>query len=177
MKPIDEESDTDDELGLWEVDAQGEPITSNSQTTVKPASASSTVAHPEISGAKISALKQGKLPVSRESVPLKTSNAPKRKRSVSVGTKPSTSGISGDLRSIKPRRDSLPDAALQVAKKTIIDVDLVCPNCMQELEPQEQHCATCHQRARKADFGGKIVPMTGSSKQPKITSLFNRKRT
>ncbi|KAB5595162.1 DNA polymerase kappa subunit [Ceratobasidium theobromae] len=171
MKAIDEESDTDEESGLWEVDADGEPILPSGRTTADAANATSLIVDLETTSTKILALVQGKLLLSRGPVPLEKPSIPKRKRSASVGAKPSGSC---DLRSVKPKQDSLPDAGLQGAKKIFIDVDSVCPNCLQELKLGEQHSASCLQEIRRARPKVKGATTTGHSKQPKITSLFNR---
>lgn len=171
MKAIDEESDTDEESGLWEVDADGEPILPSGRTTADAANATSLIVDLETTSTKILALVQGKLLLSRGPVPLEKPSIPKRKRSASVGAKPSGSC---DLRSVKPKQDSLPDAGLRRAKKIFIDVDSVCPNCLQELKLGEQHSASCLQEIRRARPKVKGATTTGHSKQPKITSLFNR---
>lgn len=176
MKPIDEHSDEDDDVGLWEVDAQGDPVTSDHLATIIPAGGPSTVHATK--DAKLSTLKQSKLPASRGSVPLEKSNISKRKRSASVGASPANMSGSDETypRTIKARRDSSPGTGLQAGNRVIIDLGAVCPNCLQELEPDGQHSTVCLQGVQKSRPKGKTAPSAGRSKQPRITSLFNRKR-
>ncbi|KAJ1304437.1 hypothetical protein OPQ81_005584 [Rhizoctonia solani] len=99
MKPIDEESDTDDELGLWEVDSKGEPMMSDTLKASKSANKG---------GSSRSATKQSKLPVFRGSVPLERSSAPKRKRSASVGAAPPSKSSKCNISQTKRGCESLP---------------------------------------------------------------------
>ncbi|KAG8754499.1 hypothetical protein FRC12_011168, partial [Ceratobasidium sp. 428] len=116
---LEDDTDTDDELGLWEIDPQGEPITPIRQITSETKPGSSTTARPASGiSKKEPTLKQSKLPISRGSVPLGQPRPSKRKRSASVGAAPSIIDVDIDARHPKTRRGS----AL-VPKLSIIDVD------------------------------------------------------
>ncbi|CAE6435475.1 unnamed protein product [Rhizoctonia solani] len=179
MKPIDEESDTDSELGLWEVNCQGEPVETDSRKISKPASTSVPATHPAASGTKEPIIRQGKLTVSRGSVPLERSSAPKRKRSVSVGANPPSKSSDGNIGPTKKRRESLPPGS-KTTHKIIIDVDSLCPDCLQEIEDDHQHSARCPEASKGGHLANKNAPANRGAKplkQPKLTSLFSRKRS
>ncbi|KAG8678608.1 hypothetical protein FRC08_017641 [Ceratobasidium sp. 394] len=161
--------DTDDELGLWEVDPYGEPITPSRQITSEPGDPGpSTMAGPSLGTSKGATLKQSKLPVSRASVPLGRSTPSKRKRSASVGAPPSIINVDMDTRHKKARRESIPASG-----PAVIDVDSVCPNCLQEIDSEERHAENCSPILQSSRAK---LRTSGSVKQIKLAPLFCRKR-
>ncbi|CAE6515988.1 unnamed protein product [Rhizoctonia solani] len=171
MKPIDEESDTDSD-GLWEVDSQGEPVVPDAPKSGKPASTSTPI-HPPASIIKESAFKQSKLPISRGSVPLERLSAPKRKRSASVGASSPSKNMRIDINSTNQRLESLPSGS-EATDKAVIDVDSLCPDCLQEIGVNHQHSVGCPEVSGATN---KKKPANRGAKQPKLPSLFNRKRS
>jgi hypothetical protein len=170
-KAIAEEDDssTDDELGLWEVDPQGEPVTPSRQIPSEANYAStgpSAVSAPAPEASKKApTLKQSKLPVSRGSVPLVQPSTSKRKRSASVGSTYSIIDVDEDIRWTESRRDSTPALTL-----SIIDVDLVCPRCLRETGSDEQHSEICFPKVQSSRVKG------GRAKRVKLAPLFCQKR-
>ncbi|KAG8742832.1 hypothetical protein FRC10_000878 [Ceratobasidium sp. 414] len=166
-----DDTDTDDEVGLWEVDPRGEPITPSRQITseTKPGDPGpSTTAGPSLGTLKGATLKQTKLLVSRGSVPLGRPSSPKRKRSASVGTPPAIVDVDIDARHKKARRESTP-----APRPSVIDVDSVCPSCLQQIDSDERHPENCSSILRSS----RPKPRTsGSVKQIKLAPLFCRKR-
>jgi hypothetical protein len=165
MMAEEDDSDTDDELGLWEVDPQGEPVTPNIQVTSE---ANHTSAGPTtvLGAPKVApTLKQSKLPVSRGSVPLGQPSTSKRKRSASVGSAYSIIDVDESIRWTKSRRDSTPASG-----RSIIDVDLVCPKCLRETYSDERHHEICFQKVQSPRV------KAGRAKQIKLAPLFCQKR-
>ncbi|KAF8739788.1 impB/mucB/samB family, partial [Rhizoctonia solani] len=177
MKPIDEESDADSDLGLWEVDSHGEPVIADTSTPSKHLSTTVPNTCPESSYTKGPTFKQTKLPISRGSVPLERSSAPKRKRSASVG--PSLGNKSSKTDLSKRRPGPLPTGPKTV-HKIVIDVDSLCPDCLQDIDLDHQRSATCPQAAKEDSLADKNK-LTGrgtkQSAQAKLPSLFNRKQS
>ncbi|CAE6482324.1 unnamed protein product [Rhizoctonia solani] len=179
MKPMDEELDTDSELGLWEVDSQGEPVVPDAQKVGKPASTSAPSIQPSDSNIKEPIFKQSKLPISRRSAPLERSSATKRKRSVSVGAhSPSKSSRSG-IGPNKQRREPLPSEP-KTMNTIIIDVDSLCPDCLQDIGVDRQHSARCPETSggnHSTKNNTLANRSTKQSKQPKLSSLFSWKQS
>ncbi|QRV79440.1 DNA repair protein REV1 [Ceratobasidium sp. AG-Ba] len=166
----DEVTDSEDELGLWEVDPQGEPLTSACQTASKPMPPNlPTAALTPVDGnlKKGPTLKQSKLPVSRGSVPLARPGPSKRKRSASVGTTPSIIELDGSSRHTGGRR------SLTTSNPVVIDLDLVCPNCLQEIDSDEQRLHVCS-RTRRDSRTKPLSPQP--NKKMKLAPLFCRTR-
>ncbi|KAH7339479.1 hypothetical protein B0J17DRAFT_655321 [Rhizoctonia solani] len=179
MKPIEEESDTDSELGLWEVDSQGEPVVFDAQKTSNSASTSAPSTRPPVSSIKELVFKQSKLPVSRGSVPLEKLSVPKRKRSVSVGANTPNKSSRNDLSPTNDRCEPLP-SGLKTTHNSVIDVDSLCPDCLQEIRVDNQHSARCPEVPKRNHLTGQNTlasHATKQPKQPKLPSLFNRKRS
>ncbi|CAE6434629.1 unnamed protein product [Rhizoctonia solani] len=179
IKPIDEESDTGSELGLWEVDSQGEPVVPDAHDGEKPASTSASSVHAPTSSTKGPTFKQSKLPVSRGSLPLERSIAPKRKRSVSVGANSPSKAIRSGIGSTKERRESLTSGS-KIVDRVIIDVDSLCPDCLQDTGVSHQHSASCPEALGGNRLGTKSALRSRGPKQPgqpKLSSLFSRKRS
>ncbi|CAE6407350.1 unnamed protein product [Rhizoctonia solani] len=178
MKPIDEESDTDSELGLWEVDSQGEPVTTDIPTPSKPTITTTPSVNPGPSS-KGSTFKQIKLSMSRGSVPIERSNPPKRKRSASVGANPANKSSRTDLNSIQTRRELLPMES-KAAHKVVIDVDSLCPDCLQDIDTDHECSATCPQVLKENSLASRDKHTKRGPKQSaqaKLPSLFNKKRS
>ncbi|CAE6431558.1 unnamed protein product [Rhizoctonia solani] len=178
MKPIDEESDTDSEVGLWEVDSQGEPVTTDIPTPSKPTSTTVTSGYPEPSS-KGPTFKQTKLSISRGSVPIERSSAPKRKRSASVGAN-SASKSSKIGQSLTERRRELLPMESKAAHNIVIDVDSLCPDCLQDIDLDHERSTICPQAPKENRLAGrdKLTKRgTTQSAQAKLPSLFNRKRS
>ncbi|ELU39333.1 DNA polymerase IV [Rhizoctonia solani AG-1 IA] len=152
MKPIDEESDADSDLGLWEVDSHGEPVIADTSTPSKHLSTTVPNTCPESSCTKGPTFKQTKLSISRGSVPLERSSAPKRKRSASVG--PSLGNKSSKTDPSKRRPGPLPTGPKTV-HKIVIDVDSLCPDCLQDIDLDHQRSATCPQAAKEDSLADK----------------------
>ncbi|CAE6495838.1 unnamed protein product [Rhizoctonia solani] len=179
MKPIEEESDTDSELELWEVDSKGEPMVFDGQKTINSASTSTSSTRPPTSSTNVPAFKQSRLPVSRGSVPLEKLSVPKRKRSVSVGANMPNKSSRSALGATQQRHESS-TLGPKTTHKIIIDVDSLCPGCLQEIGIDSQHSANCSEAAKGnhlADRNTLASRVTKQPKQPKLPSLFNRKRS
>ncbi|KAG9125119.1 hypothetical protein FRC07_008915 [Ceratobasidium sp. 392] len=169
---LDTDTDTDDDLGLWEVNPQGEPITPSCQTIPEakvgnPGPSTAAKSAPK-TPKKESTLKQSKLPVSRSSVPVGRPSSSKRKRSASVGAASCIVDVDIDARHTKARRNST-----LVPTLSIIDVDLICPNCLQEPGADEQHSQKCLKVLQSSRNQSRA---SGPVKQAKLAPLFHRKR-